>query len=246
MRSRDKGLTLVELLVVIAIIAVLVALLLPVLFSAKARAKRSACLNDLKQIGLAIHMYAGDNGDVLPNTGQLTFVTYRDALKSFIGQSGPASSQDKLFACPADTYYYADDVNATYVSHGRHEQAIYDYSSYAFNGLNLLANYPNYAYNGALPGLGGKKLGTVRNPTKTILVAEATAIYPYSWHQPRMATAGDIPMFNDASSLVSFADGHADYVKIYWNSELRFPNGYFSCAGYYDPPVGYDYEWSGN
>jgi prepilin-type processing-associated H-X9-DG protein len=97
-----------------------------------------------------------------------------------------------------------------------------------------------------LPGLAGKKLGMVKNPNKTIVVAEATAIYPYSWHQPKMATSGDIPMFNGARSQVSFADGHADYIKIYWNSELRFPNGYFSCAGYYDPPAGYDYEWSGN
>lgn len=58
-----KGFTLIELLMVIAIIAILVALLLPVLSSAKAKAKRTECLNNLKQINYGVHMYAGDNGD---------------------------------------------------------------------------------------------------------------------------------------------------------------------------------------
>jgi len=35
-------------------------------------------------------------------------------------------------------------------------------------------------------------------------------------------------------------------INLYWNSELRFPNGPFSYAAYYDPPAGYDYEWNGN
>ncbi len=61
-RTRRSGFTLVELLVVIAIIAVLAALLLSALSSAKGRAKRMICLNNLKQLVIAWTVYAGDNG----------------------------------------------------------------------------------------------------------------------------------------------------------------------------------------
>jgi prepilin-type N-terminal cleavage/methylation domain-containing protein len=240
-----KGFTLIELLVVIAIIAILVALLLPVLSSAKARAKRTECLNNLKQINLGVHMYAGENDDTLPNTGTATYVTYKEVVKSYVGLHGPSSPQDKVFACSADTFHY-NDSSLAYVPHGLHEQRTYDFSSYEFNGANLLTNYPHFADNGVLPGIGGQKLSAVKNSAKTVLVVEASALLPYSWHQPKLPVSGGLPMFNDAKNMVSFVDGHVNYINIYWNSTLSYPNGDPSCSAYYDPPAGYDYQWSGN
>ncbi|MBI3192718.1 MAG: prepilin-type N-terminal cleavage/methylation domain-containing protein, partial [Pedosphaera parvula] len=67
-RGNRTAFTLIELLVVVAVIAILAGLLLPALAGAKARARRTGGLSNLKQFGLAFQLYGGDHSDaVLPN-----------------------------------------------------------------------------------------------------------------------------------------------------------------------------------
>ena len=67
--KRNTGYTLIELLVVVAMIALLVAILVPSLNKARELAKMTVCKSTVKQLGLAFHMYADDNGGSLPWCG---------------------------------------------------------------------------------------------------------------------------------------------------------------------------------
>ncbi len=106
--SRRNGFTLIELLVVIAIIAILAAILFPVFSQAKAAAKASACLSNVRQIATGMTLYGGDNEGVMPiirecggpamppcQPGRLT-LGWMDLMNPYVKNLG-------IFKCPSDS-----------------------------------------------------------------------------------------------------------------------------------------------
>ena len=259
MRNRSKvakGFTLVELLVVIAIIAILVALLLPVLSGAKAKAQRTVCINNLRQINLGVRMYSDDSHDASPSPGSAAITNrdwtplysgYKALMKDYVGLEGKSSPQDKLFACPADVFnpnVVFDEPFRTIqlVKRSIHDDPGFDYSSYTFNGgdnaTRKLTN-GNLTASLTLPGLSNVKLSSVRHPERTLLVAEVPVLFPYSWHAPSSHGVAYLngTIYNDSKNVVSFVDGHVSYIKMYLKN-------YREMALLYNPPASYDYQWT--
>ena len=100
-RFSKNGFTLVALLVIIAVIAVLAAMLLPALASAKKKAQRINCVNNLKQLGLAYRIWEGDNGDKYP-MAVFTINSAANTFRYFQVMSNELSTP-RILVCPADT-----------------------------------------------------------------------------------------------------------------------------------------------
>ncbi len=90
---RKRGFTLIELLVVIAIIAILAAILFPVFARAREKARQNTCMNNLRQVAIAIQMYVNDNSSTyFPDPGQKSWATY------LVNYNGPT-----IYDCPTLT-----------------------------------------------------------------------------------------------------------------------------------------------
>jgi len=102
MMPRQRGFTLIELLVVIAIIAILAAILFPVFSRARESARRTRCAANLKQLGLALQMYASDYDGLIPTTfGAPHHMIWRDDLGPVAhGRLMPYMRNLSLFFCP--------------------------------------------------------------------------------------------------------------------------------------------------
>lgn len=142
--KRTRAFTLMELLVVITIIGILAALLLPALSSAKNQAAKTTDINNLKQIIIATHIYAGDYADVLPppnwdnGIGTVTGWLYQPDENSpvFVAQTGllwPMLLHTNLYFCPMD--------GPQVPGFSDRPQQI---SSYAMNGAVIGYNYHVY------------------------------------------------------------------------------------------------------
>lgn len=125
-REKRRFFTLIELLVVIGIISILAGLLLPTLVGARQKAWQSQCINNLRQIGIAVTLYAGDNRDRLPSCSRLGDGTLyglpglRTVLQPYVpvarsfhcpSDQGP----DSLFASVGTSYEWNTLVNGRFI-----------------------------------------------------------------------------------------------------------------------------------
>jgi prepilin-type N-terminal cleavage/methylation domain-containing protein len=216
MNSR-RGFTLIELLVVIAIIAILAALLLPVLSHAQGSARRTSCISNLRQVNLAIRLYADDWTDSLPILPDANpypngvGAYYKQLVKGYLGLTGLASPKEKVFICPSDRTV--------------HTQVNHAFTSYTFNGYEIDSD--------AMPRITGKTLGAIKNPANAVLAGEWPAFFGGSWH-PFVNRA-----YPDSKSVLGFVDGHIGFIKMFWDGVVG------SEPRNYAPPAGYDYNWDG-
>lgn len=183
---KPQGFTLIELLVVIAIIAVLASLLLPVLASAKEKARKITCMNNMRQWGLGFRMYTDDNRDFVPeegNTGaginDLGSATATDnfdyawynkvgptigqpTLISMYGQNAPPLPGTKsIFSCPSCP---KPDPNEGYTSPPTVRLAYFMYGENSRLCINFSTRMTT--------GVQQTRLSTIPFPSQTIFLAE--------------------------------------------------------------------------
>jgi prepilin-type N-terminal cleavage/methylation domain-containing protein/prepilin-type processing-associated H-X9-DG protein len=215
MKSRS-AFTLIELLVVIVIVGVLSSLLLSAVGRAKESGRRITCVNNLRQVNLAIRLYADDWSDqfpVLPYPNPYpngVGAYYKELVKGYLGLTGEVSPREAVFVCPSDRVLF--------------QQRHHAFTSYTFNGYEVGPD--------SLPRITGQRLGDLRHPGKAVIVAEWPALFGGSWHPYRREA------HTDAKNILAFADGHVATSKIYWDG--------VSAPRTYEPPANYDYSWSGN
>jgi len=209
-RSSFAAFTLIELLVVIAIIAILAALLLPALSKAQAKAQAIQCASNVRQLSLATQMYALDNGDKLPATGQnIDPYVWIPLIKPYIGNSDTnrATTKGGVFNCPT-------------LMHIAHENIQLAGRSYAVSEKLDRAN-------DKFTRLGGRKLTQATRPTQTVLLGDGarnealTGVYyriecwaaiPGTGKGPKLEPAV-YPPLHDLRANCGFIDGHVEALK---------------------------------
>jgi prepilin-type N-terminal cleavage/methylation domain-containing protein/prepilin-type processing-associated H-X9-DG protein len=218
--SPARGFTLVELLVIIAIVAVLAALLLPALASAKERSKGTACLSNLRQIGLAIRAYAEDNGgdipfgprapaftspfDLYPSTGaptSLISLTSGAPVGMGLLLQAYVANEPKILFCPSSDQALNTDAQLAQVGAGQ-AQCSYYYRHAGNTSLFDNSGSPFIPSHIKLDNLGANRNG---------LPICALAIDTEFLCSPSLAPYNVLPSTHHQQlyANILFADGHA-------------------------------------
>ena len=176
-----RGFTLIELLVVIAIIAILAAMLLPALSKAKQKAKQTSCINNMREVGIALTMYVADFNQYPQDytTANYTYV-WQPRLLSMMGNNRAA------FFCPSALADSAWDTNVnTTLSYQQGEDGKYTHYAIAAgsqtggNGTRFSLGYNDWGLSQSLAlGMGGDvgsriiKESTIRSPVNMIALGD--------------------------------------------------------------------------